>query len=414
MKSSLTLIVAVLLLFSHQMTNSQTQLQSGDIAIISVSSTVPKSFGFVCLTTVKSGTEVYFTDDAWIDSIQAFRGSEGVLKYTFPTDVAAGHTIVWEKDVTNFIGSGSFNLSTSGDNIICYQKTSTTTFIYGIGWAKNTKGNWSYLSSTSGATSTSDIPSGLNTSNFNLIYFGNADSYAFNESALHKGTKDAILAEIANPLNYISSDEVALSIADSKFIIDDDSQTVVTDPDEPEIDTAIKITDHNIEPDRVGACQFYNSGINTILFTDKTYDNVFDVFGWDESDTTLILPDSTAIILFAETSVLRTIIKNKTIETIDGEVATWYRDNETIETSEGVKLDSDGRYFGIVQSNNGCQLKSEEIIVFQTSVDSKSSFDTENLIYIDYLGRTFHTRPLSPHIAIPSKFGKSGESSNMY
>ncbi len=116
-----------------------TTLSTGDIAIIGVNSDNPDDFSFVLLIDIEANTEIRFTDSGWLDTNQ-FRSNEGAFKYTAPTNLSAGTVINFGNDAVNFasdndadVGNNGFNLSSSGDQVIAFQGTSTNpTFIYAV------------------------------------------------------------------------------------------------------------------------------------------------------------------------------------------------------------------------------------------------------------------------------------------
>lgn len=382
---------------------SATALHPGDIAIVSVSSIAPKSFEFISLIPIKAGTIVKFTDDAWLDSVQSFRGNEGVLTYTFTEDAKAGQTVRWEKDAAGFQSKGTFSLSTSGDNIICYQDTDKMTFIYGIGWAKSTKSNWKYLSSASGATSTSDIPQALSMANNTIAYFGNADSYAYNAESVHSGSKNEILKAISAPSNYTSSNETALKISNLTFTVNDTQEVpnpenpivIVVVPDIPATD--IKITHATAQ--KISTCQLPATKFaDSILYTDKSLSEKFNIPAWKGDDTLLFVADTIGLVLFKDTVILKTALSDNKIEISDGTIADWYKDGQLIATAESINMETAGQYCAYTESKTGCGLKTDTFIAIGTDTRCKLIESHTDMIYIDYLGRIYLSQPSVPYI----------------
>ena len=111
---------------------TQTTLSAGDIAIVGFNFDNPDDFAFVLLNDIEASTIIKFTDDGW-KSVNAFRGSEGILTYTSPSAITAGTVIDYSTNSSHFSSSGSFSLSAGGDQILVYQGTeSSPNFVYAL------------------------------------------------------------------------------------------------------------------------------------------------------------------------------------------------------------------------------------------------------------------------------------------
>ena len=147
---------------SSSTSSTTTTLSPGEIAIIGIATDDPDDFHFILLVDIESGTEIIFTDSGW-KSDNTFRGNEGATKYTAPSALNAGTMISYRTNSANFasandanVGTSGFSLSTSGDQVIAFQgTTSSPTFIYA---AQLNSNQWQ---STSDATTNSAIPQGL-------------------------------------------------------------------------------------------------------------------------------------------------------------------------------------------------------------------------------------------------------------
>ena len=147
---------------SSSTSSTTTTLSPGEIAIIGIAADDPDDFHFILLVDIESGTEIIFTDSGW-KSDNTFRGNEGATKYTAPSALNAGTMISYRTNSANFasandanVGTSGFSLSTSGDQVIAFQgTTSSPTFIYA---AQLNSNQWQ---STSDATTNSAIPQGL-------------------------------------------------------------------------------------------------------------------------------------------------------------------------------------------------------------------------------------------------------------
>jgi len=194
------------------------QTVKGSIAFITVNSDQPKGFEFVVINEISSGTELVFTDDAWIENSGSFRGGEGTLSYIAENDLIPGSVISYNEDQPNgFSKKGSFNLSSSGDNIIAFTISNTDTcFIAGIGWAKNKSGNWEF--NEKAATSTSDIPPTLSIEDGSAFYLSNKDNYQLNDS-VHV-TIENMRSTLYSVSSYLENDTLPFTSFKTKLLFD--------------------------------------------------------------------------------------------------------------------------------------------------------------------------------------------------
>lgn len=204
------------LIISFQSVIAQTILSAGDIIIPTVNADTLKNFDFVPLVDLKAGTEIKFTDAAWDSVGDSLVNNEGTMTYTASGAVSAGTVVSCpSKDGGGgFNKSGSFNPSSSGDNILVYQgDASSPTFIYGIGWAKGD--SWNYDSTTN----TSDIPAGLSEISCTIVNLGTADNYQYNISNGTSGTNAEILAFLTSVSNYNPNNDSAYSALSATFSV---------------------------------------------------------------------------------------------------------------------------------------------------------------------------------------------------
>ena len=156
------ILVAIFVMPTVDGVRAATTLTAGDLVIIGVGADTPKSFSFVLLVDIESGTEIRFTDSGWKND-NTFRGNEGAVKYTAPSAISAGTVISYSSSSANFaddddstVGTNGFNLSASGDQVFAFQGVSTSpTFIYAV------QTNSTQWQSTSSASTNSAIPQGL-------------------------------------------------------------------------------------------------------------------------------------------------------------------------------------------------------------------------------------------------------------
>lgn len=182
----------ILLIFAFSMVWGQEVLAPGDIAIIGISTDTPDSYSFVALTTIPTGTIVYFTDNGVLSS-GTIRGGEGTETWEATSDVLAGTVIALD---------GLTGLSGSGDQVIAYQGTEVSpTFIFA---AQVNSNIWQTGSDDSNQ---SDLPPGLiNGTTAVAAGSGSGPEEEFDNAwysgALTSGTKEQLLTAIADNSNW--------------------------------------------------------------------------------------------------------------------------------------------------------------------------------------------------------------------
>lgn len=127
---------------------SQTVLSRGDISIIGFNGTDPDGISFVTWTTITSGTKIKFTDNAFLAAVSAnaannARGGEGFVVWTANATVNPGSVVTidaptWVCNTGTAASYGTFNLSTSGDNIFAYQGAGAGNSVNTCDWGNNT------------------------------------------------------------------------------------------------------------------------------------------------------------------------------------------------------------------------------------------------------------------------------------
>ena len=176
-----------------------TTLTVGDLALIGYSAdTAGKSFSFVLLQAIDAGTVISFTDNGWF-AAGGFRGGEGTFTYTAPAGGAAAGTVITVTGLT-----GSFNPSTSGDQIIAYQGAATSaTPLFALDFAD---GNATYAGDASNSN-TSAVPTGLSAGSTALAFGLDNGAYVGTTT----GTKAEILSAIGNSANWSLDDGVPVA-----------------------------------------------------------------------------------------------------------------------------------------------------------------------------------------------------------
>ena len=145
---------------------SRTNLRAGQVVVVTYQSATPDKFSFVPLVDLVGGTVVKFTDCGWVSG-SGFRSGEGMIVWTSPagwlwngtvvtiTNADAATPIPSTGTLSKVAFGGSFDLSTSGDQLLMYQDTATsTTFLFAVeadstGWGNATD------------TATTALPPGL-------------------------------------------------------------------------------------------------------------------------------------------------------------------------------------------------------------------------------------------------------------
>jgi endonuclease I len=131
-------------------------LSAGDIVIVGFNMDNPDEFAFIPLVELSPGTEIKFTDNGWL-AAGGFRSSVDKVTYTAPSSIDPGTIIHYNANQTDFSKTGSFLLSTSGDQIIVYTgDESSPAFLYAI----NSEGAGIWQDDATNSN-TSALPSGL-------------------------------------------------------------------------------------------------------------------------------------------------------------------------------------------------------------------------------------------------------------
>lgn len=180
---------------------AQTTLTPGDIAIIGANCYDPDDFAFLLLKPIDAGTVIHFTDNGWTAS-GGFRGGEGTLTFTAGQNYTAGTVVVYSQHNSEFTvsGSGSFALSTSGDQILAYQGDVTNpSFIFAL----NIKGTHVWQDDAT-SSNTSALPTGL-TNGSTAVAVDEFDNVKYNGPVNFPDPQSALQA-IGDYQNWIGDD----------------------------------------------------------------------------------------------------------------------------------------------------------------------------------------------------------------
>ena len=220
-------------------------LQPGDIAIIGINADNPDNFAFVNLVDLPAGTEIRFTDSG-IQSDGTFRFGEGAVKYTAPDFIAAGTIITYQGNSGNFtpdndnvVGTNGLVLSSSGDQLIAFQGSSSSpNFIYAVSTYRNVWGDAT-------SSNTSALPNGL-IDGFTAVALGEAstdnDNAVYNMTSTN-GTKSELLTLISNAANWTKSQSI-LSMPTGSFTVNSSGGNP---PDVPIAVSASSITSESFQ-----------------------------------------------------------------------------------------------------------------------------------------------------------------------
>lgn len=187
-----------------QRIEAQTTLSTGDISLVGWnSSTTPDGFAFVTWKNLQIGTVIKFTNNAFLSASSANTASNArvqqqIVYWTATSAISAGTVIKIDAAVTPTASSGtvsyssqsqgtSLALSNTGGRIFIFQgssdylsaPTSIGTFLgnilYGLNYQGAT-GSAIWLTSGSGSSTLSYLPSELNNASLNLSFGSNANS----------------------------------------------------------------------------------------------------------------------------------------------------------------------------------------------------------------------------------------------
>jgi len=180
-------ILSLAILLASGLLSGQSQLQPGDIAILGYQTDNPDEFSFLALKEIESGTSISFTDNGWNGS--ALTSNEGTFVWTATSNISRG-------TVVNVLPT-SVAFSTSGDQIIAYQGTSSApNFIYAL-----TSNAW--VTGTIAST-TSRLPAGLSNGTTAVSFASEQDNGFFNQTSA-SGSREELLALIGNSSNWTRS-----------------------------------------------------------------------------------------------------------------------------------------------------------------------------------------------------------------
>ncbi|MEM1056865.1 MAG: T9SS type A sorting domain-containing protein [Bacteroidota bacterium] len=229
------LLLPALLLAVSVPTQAQITLSPGDLALTFVNTDTPDGFAFVALTDIPAGTEILFAD-CGVQSDGTFRGGEGAISYVVPAGgLSAGDEAVFE-DGASSSGftegedggagcTGTFALSTSGDQVVVYQTddAGTTQYLYIV----DLDGGDGFASNATNSNNTA-LPPGLTDGTTAVDIDPEVDN-AIYDGSLQTGTPAELLAAIGDEANWNGSNS-AITYSASTFSFMVSTMPTITQP----------------------------------------------------------------------------------------------------------------------------------------------------------------------------------------
>ena len=193
------IVLSLVLFFCTVWLHAQTVLSPGDLAMIGTNCDNPDDFAFLLLVDIEAGTIIKFTDNGW-QAAGNFRGGEGILTFTASTAVNAGAVLIFSENQADFTSSGSFALSSSGDQILVYQgDESAPQFVYAL----NIEGSAVWQPDATG-TNDSALPAGLS-NGLSAVAVQEFDNVRYNGSTQFSNPTQALIS-IGDPLSWSGDD----------------------------------------------------------------------------------------------------------------------------------------------------------------------------------------------------------------
>lgn len=235
MKKRMFFVTFLFMLFAISATYA---LTAGDIAVIAVNTDATKNVVFVALADIPANTTISFTDNSWDATGEAWRTGEGIIEWSNTAITTAG-TVVnitlgspYTVDVGSITNNTSFNMSTSGDQVLAYEGTIAPT--------TNASALWLYAFSTenfvyANNSNSSDIPTALasysvamsaSTTETDNAYFANDSTTQTAVSV--SGTKAALLLLFTDNTKYYMNNTGPLTIPTYTITVNSSSVTEPT------------------------------------------------------------------------------------------------------------------------------------------------------------------------------------------
>lgn len=226
-------------------------IETGDVIFVGTWSDGADKVVLVALNDISPGVELYLTDNAWNGA--NFRNTEGVLKLIVPSEgIQKGMIFGYHGSSSSelkyankwSIESGSFQLSTAGDNIFIYTLMPDNSFLF-LSALLYSGSDWLSPEEADSLNSrTSILPSELSSSSNVVItfrkHFDNNDYVGTKE-----GTREELLHAISNPDNWNGANSLIGYVYDDQDFDVIDSGTPPPAPT-PTLDTCKGISSGDI------------------------------------------------------------------------------------------------------------------------------------------------------------------------
>jgi hypothetical protein len=194
-------------------------LAVGDVSIVGYRSDDNDAFSFVVWKDLPGSFNLTFTDNAFNGT--TFESNEGTVTWQAPIGgYTAGTTVVWTDpdgpgstfDFGTVSGStNAIGLAVAGDQMFVFEGSSVSLANVLFGF----DGNGGWINTGTPDSSSSYLPSALNTTNGNLS-FSEIDNYDFSESLRsNSSTAETHLQNIGNASNWtLTNDPITISSTD--------------------------------------------------------------------------------------------------------------------------------------------------------------------------------------------------------
>jgi len=175
-----------------------------DLAIVAYQFDDPDIFAFLLLKDIQENSMITFTDNAWDGGLSAFRTGEGTATWTAPSGGLSAGSMIKIQGTTvtggGTVSSNSMSLSTSGDQIIAYQGSSSSpAFITALTTIP-------FISSGSPTTNNTYLPTGLSDKETAISFTTEVDNGYY--SGPTSGTVNFLRAAINNPANWTTNNSI--------------------------------------------------------------------------------------------------------------------------------------------------------------------------------------------------------------
>lgn len=191
------------------LSSAQSTLTPGDLAVIAHNNDNADQIVLVALTPIAQNTVIKITDNAW--SGTTLSTVEGTWTYTFPSNITPGTRISLTSSTPGITSAGTWDLSTSGDQIFIYQGNATSpTFIYGFS-------SRAWVTGTTSLT-TSRLPATLVNGKTARDFSTEVDNGYYNPTST-VGNKDFILTQIGTTTKWTRNNNRYASFPSITFTV---------------------------------------------------------------------------------------------------------------------------------------------------------------------------------------------------